>query len=176
VNRSLVAGLAGALPVVLAACGSGAGSTTSNPGAPSPAPTPHAVSVKRFPGAGTVLVDAAGHPLYTPDQEARGKVLCAGACTSFWVPLGPGHAAPSGAPGVGRLAVIRRPDGTRQLTAGGRHLYTFVRDHPGQVTGDGFADAFGGRRFTWHAVRAGGTVAAGSATGSGGGGGGSYGY
>ncbi len=53
------------------------------------------------------------------------------------------------------LSVIQRPAGTRQLTAGGRPLYTFAEDSAGDVTGDGAIDKFGGRSFTWHAVVAG---------------------
>jgi hypothetical protein len=53
---------------------------------------------------------------------------------------------------VGKLGTVRRPDGTRQLTAGGRPLYTFRPDAPGKASGNGVSDAFGGRRFTWRAL------------------------
>src|SRR5690348_7686321 len=59
----------------------------------------------------------------------------------------------------GRFGVVRRRDGTTQLTAGARHLYTFVADSPGQVNGNGFQDQFGGRHFTWHAVLSSGAIA-----------------
>ena len=52
-----------------------------------------------------------------------------------------------------RLADIKRPDGTRQVTYDGRPLYRFTEDGgAGKVTGDGFKDSFGGTKFTWHAV------------------------
>jgi predicted lipoprotein with Yx(FWY)xxD motif len=121
---------------------------------------------------GRVLVDRSGRALYTPDQEARGTVLCNGACTSFWKPLTTDGGAPTATADAGKLGTIARPDGTMQVTAGGKPLYTFVRDAPGKVTGNGFRDAFGGRRFTWRAVTAGG----GTSSQSGGSGGGSRGY
>ena len=53
----------------------------------------------------------------------------------------------------GTLATVRRPDGGRQVTYRGRLLYSFKLDKPGKVTGDGFKDAFGGQKFTWHVAR-----------------------
>ena len=75
-------------------------------------------------------------------------VLCKGACLSFWQPLTvsgtpKGHGVP------GKLGTIRRPDGGRQVTYGGRPLYSFKLDKPGKATGDGFKDAFGSQKFTW---------------------------
>jgi predicted lipoprotein with Yx(FWY)xxD motif len=69
--------------------------------------------------------------------------------------------------------VLKRPDGTAQVTAGGKPLYTFTEDAPGKVTGNGFKDAFGGTRFTWHAVLASGKAA--GAPGTSGTSGGGYG-
>lgn len=110
------------------------------------------VSVKRIAGHGTVLVDAKGRALYRSDQEKNGMVLCDGACLSFWQPL-----TVSGNPKApslkGTLATVRRPDGGRQVTYRGRLLYSFKLDKPGKVTGDGFKDAFGGQKFTWHVAR-----------------------
>jgi predicted lipoprotein with Yx(FWY)xxD motif len=58
---------------------------------------------------------------------------------------------PSAGHGLGTLGVVQRPDGDRQVTLEGRLLYTFVEDpSPGTVTGNGFADEFQGRLFTWH--------------------------
>ncbi len=51
----------------------------------------------------------------------------------------------------GRLGVVSRPGGTRQVTFRGRPLYRFTQDPgAGVVTGNGFADSFDGRSFTWH--------------------------
>jgi hypothetical protein len=66
-----------------------------------------------------------------------------------------------------------------QVTYNGQPLYSFTQDQAGQVTGDGFKDAFGGQQFTWHVVTVGnsGSTSGGTAGGSGGSssnGGGSY--
>ena len=137
-----------ALALALAACG---GSNSSNERAASTA----TVSLDHLGGAGSVLVDSRGSALYTPDQESNGMIRCTGECLSFWIPLD--ASSPTKGAGVdGRLATLKRPDGTRQVTLGGKPLYRFVDDSPGKVTGDGFKDSFAGTRFTWHVVRAGG--------------------
>ena len=110
------------------------------------------VSIKTIAGAGKVLVDSKGRALYRSDQERSGMVLCTGACLSFWQPLTV-SGTPKGSSLPGRLAVVKRPDGGRQVTYNGRLLYSFKLDKLGKVSGDGFNDAFGGQKFTWHVVR-----------------------
>ena len=105
-----------------------------------------------------------------------GAIRCTGECTAFWEPLAPGAGKPTGAAGAGKLGVIRRPDGARQVSVDGRPVYTFSEDTAGSITGDGFRDEFGGRNFLWHIVLAGsGPAPAATATATSGGGGG-YGY
>jgi predicted lipoprotein with Yx(FWY)xxD motif len=106
-------------------------------------------------GVGDVLVDASGKALYTPDQEAGGMIRCVDQCVSFWQPLEAG-AKPTAADGAGTVAVITRPDQTKQVTVDGKPAYSFSEDAPGKVTGDGFKDSFGGQKFTWHVLLAGG--------------------
>lgn len=164
-----------ATAVTIAACGGGGGNATATPGGGT-----DAVSVKDIGGAGMVLVDSSGQALYASDQEAAaGKVLCTGACNSFWEPLTvQGNVTTSGSV-PGKLGTVNRPDGGTQVTYNGDPLYTFTQDQAGQVTGDGFKDAFNGQQFTWHVVTAGNTGgassgsaggSAGSTTSSGGGG------
>jgi predicted lipoprotein with Yx(FWY)xxD motif len=141
--------------LVLAACGGG-GADTDNPSARSSNNTA-TVSVEEIGDAGSVLVDSAGKALYVADEEADGAVVCTNACTSFWIPLTLDEGAPTGDSVSGDLGVAERPDGTRQVTLDGRRLYTFAEDEPGEVTGDGFSDAFDGQQFTWHVVSADGT-------------------
>jgi predicted lipoprotein with Yx(FWY)xxD motif len=150
-----LATVAGAL--ALAACGASGSSSNAAAGTST-------VSTAQLDGFGNVLTDPTGKTLYTPEQEADGQVLCTGACTTFWMPLVLDAGAPTAAPGVATLGVINRPDGTRQVTEGGRPLYTFSQESPGEVKGDGFADEFGSQRFTWHAVLADGATAISSAT------------
>jgi predicted lipoprotein with Yx(FWY)xxD motif len=124
--------------VAVAATTVGSGSTTGG----------GVVSMKQVAGTGSVLVDAKGRALYRNDQERGGMVLCTGACLSFWQPLTV-SGTPKGSSLPGKLAVVRRPDGGRQVTYNGRLLYSFKLDKPGKVTGDGFKDAFSGQKFTW---------------------------
>jgi predicted lipoprotein with Yx(FWY)xxD motif len=155
-KKLMVPVAAAALAVTLAACG---GSNNSNKSTTSSA-------------TAAVLKDTSGMALYTPQGESATNIRCTGACTSIWVPLRPGAAKLTGS------SVITRPDGTKQLVVGGKPLYTFAQDSPGQVTGNGAKDAFAGKQFTWHAVQTGGTTAASTSQPmpSGGGGYGSSGY
>lgn len=152
--------LAGAT-LFLAACG---GSGDESP-ATSAGDSGTTVSVKSVDPVGDVLVDSAGMTLYTADVEARGKILCTGACESFWKPLEPGTGPPSATGDAGELATVERPDGTKQVTANGQPLYTFAEDGSGEAKGDGFSDDFAGRRFVWHAVAAGGTTSSSGGSG-----------
>jgi predicted lipoprotein with Yx(FWY)xxD motif len=138
--------------LALGACGSSGGSNSSETSASTPASGSDTVSVEHVASVGDVLVDRNGMALYTPEQEASGMILCTGACESFWKPLQPGSGTPTAAAGVAHLAVITRPDGTKQVTDDGKPLYTFTEDSKGKVTGNDFSDDFSGQQFTWHAV------------------------
>jgi predicted lipoprotein with Yx(FWY)xxD motif len=186
--RAAAAGLAGgAVAVLLAACASAGGSTGSastgtGAGTGQQTASQHGavVAVRSLPGIGTVLVGRSGKTLYSPQQEAHGKIVCTGSCLSFWFPVSVPAGAKLGHPGgiTGLLGTIHRPDdGLTQLTVNGMPLYTFRLDRAaGQANGNGFTDHFGGATITWHAITSGGTAAtAGQGGGSGGGSGGGYG-
>jgi predicted lipoprotein with Yx(FWY)xxD motif len=150
-SASLLA-LAAAAILVVAACGgsSDSGTEAGTTGGPTAART---VSVESVDGVGDVLVDAEGDALYAADQEVGGMVRCIDGCTTIWEPLTVGSGEmPSAGDGLNSmLDVVRRPDGDRQVSLDGRLLYRFVEDpRPGTVTGNGFADEFQGRLFTWH--------------------------
>jgi predicted lipoprotein with Yx(FWY)xxD motif len=149
-KRLVITAAALAATVALAACGGG-GSGGGSAGADGSSTSTKTVSVKQIRGAGGVLVDSDGQALYASDQETHGKVLCTGACNSFWKPLTV-NATPTGTSLQGKLGLVNRPDGKKQVTYKGKLLYSFTQDQPGQVSGDGFADAFGGQQFTWHVV------------------------
>jgi predicted lipoprotein with Yx(FWY)xxD motif len=145
---------------LIAACGSagtGGGSGTSGTGAAQGAAAGRGavISVRKVPGVGTVLVDRSGKTLYSPQQEADGKIVCTGGCLSFWFPVrvaaGSDLRAPSGVSGT--LGMVHRPGGMAQLTYNGKPLYTFRLDQaPGQAHGNDFTDHFAGTTFTWHAL------------------------
>jgi predicted lipoprotein with Yx(FWY)xxD motif len=160
-----------AASLTLAACGGD--DTTTNSSA---APASDTVQVKHVDGLGDVLVDPTGKALYTPEKETAKKIRCTGDCLTFWQPLEPGADKPSAADGVGALGITHRPDGTRQVTAEGKTLYTFSEDTAGKITGDGFHDEFGGKSFVWHVVLAGTSPAPTSTADSSGSGDSNYGY
>jgi predicted lipoprotein with Yx(FWY)xxD motif len=146
----LAAALMAAVMLLLAACGGGDDSGAAEP---TPGDTARTVSVESVDGVGDVLVDATGAALYAAEQEADGSIVCTGACTTIWKPLTlSGTEAPTAEAGLSSpLDVVRRPDGARQVTFGGRLLYRFELDEsPGTVTGNGLTDSFDGREFTWH--------------------------
>jgi predicted lipoprotein with Yx(FWY)xxD motif len=155
-KRLLISGAAVAAVLALAACGGGGsdGSNSSDATPSSNATT--TVSVEEIGDAGRVLVDSDGKALYAADEEADSNVLCTDACLSFWTPLTIDSGTPTASSVPGMLGVSERPDGTRQVTLDGKRLYSFTEDDPGEVTGDGFSDAFGGQTFTWHVVSVGG--------------------
>jgi predicted lipoprotein with Yx(FWY)xxD motif len=145
--------LAAAVVVILSACG---GSSNSSSGA-SAQPSSSAmrtVSVADVDGVGNVLVDSKSMALYAANQEAGGKVVCTESCTTIWEPLtlSAAQVKPSAASDLGgKLGVVKRPDGARQVTFNGRLLYRFAEDSsPLTVTGNGFSDSFDGTSFTWH--------------------------
>jgi predicted lipoprotein with Yx(FWY)xxD motif len=140
--------LAVAAVLVVSACG---GSSDSGASAPGGSGGTETVSVSSVDGVGDVLVDAQGAALYAADQETNGMVVCTGSCTSIWDPLTVTSGRPTAGDGVTALGVVTRPDGARQVTVDGRPLYRFTEDPgTGVVTGNGFADSFAGKAFTWH--------------------------
>jgi predicted lipoprotein with Yx(FWY)xxD motif len=166
-HRLLLTCAAVAATLILAACG---GNSNGNQPAAAKSDT---VGIQKVNGVGRVLVDSSGMALYTPNQEANGKIACMASCTSIWQPVDLGTGKPTAAMGAGTVGVVKRPDGSRQVTLDGMPLYTFVQDSPGQITGDGFQDKFGGTSFTWHVVLAGGSKGTGTGAASSSG---SYGY
>jgi predicted lipoprotein with Yx(FWY)xxD motif len=144
--------LAVAAILIVAACG-GSSDSGTGAGATDSSTTAQTVSVESVDGVGDVLVDSEGAALYAADQEVGGMVRCVDGCTTIWEPLTvSGGETPSAGDGLGgMLGVAERPDGAHQVTLEGRLLYRFVEDpSPGTVTGNGFADTFQGRLFTWH--------------------------
>ena len=167
--RTVLPGLAAAAAAgLLAACGSAAGGGTAQlPGASHRV----VVSARKLPGVGTVLVNRSGKTIYSPQQEAHGKILCTGSCLTFWFPVLAGAGvAPAASGATGTFGTIHRPDGRTQLTYNGKPLYTFRLDMaPGQAHGNNFTDHFGGTSFTWRAITTSGAPAGTGQQGNGGG-------
>lgn len=164
-KRLMTLGMAMAAAVVPAACGGSAG--TSGAGG-SGAGSGKTVTVAHLPGVGSVLVDRSDKALYSSDLEAGGKIVCDdAACNAFWRPLIVRSGKPTASAGAGKVGVIKRPDGSSQVSVNGRPVYTFAEDSPGNATGDGFHDDFAGHHFTWHVVHAGGITTSRAESGSG---------
>jgi predicted lipoprotein with Yx(FWY)xxD motif len=83
-----------------------------------------------------ILVDAHGLPLYTYNLDTAKKSLVDVGLAQLWPPLVSKSPTENGA--NGKLAVIADPNG-EQVQYNGHFLYTFVKDTPGQVTGQGVA-------------------------------------
>jgi predicted lipoprotein with Yx(FWY)xxD motif len=150
--------------VVLSACGSSSKGSSSSSSASaaassSPATTTSAASSEGAPSVvktasnatlgATVLADARGMTLYRLSAEHGGKFICtSAACLQVWHPVSASAgSSPSGS--VGSLGLVKRPDGTEQVTYKGMPLYTFAQDQkPGDAKGEGIKDV-----GTWNAVR-----------------------
>ncbi len=112
-------------------------------------------------GAGVVLgalmpTDFGGDqlfPVYTFSADPAHGTACTGRCAVFLPPL-LGQGRPQAATGLDAraLGVIRRPDGSMQVTYDGRPLYLFVKDNgpttaSGTASGVGAGAIFGGTGF-----------------------------
>jgi predicted lipoprotein with Yx(FWY)xxD motif len=84
--------------------------------------------------AETILVNSGGLPLYFYRSDTAAKSLVTGGVAALWPPLT--SAAPTAAGATGKLTVVNDAHG-QQVAYNGHLLYTFVSDHPGQVTGQG---------------------------------------
>ena len=109
--------------------------TGHNAAAPTVRTAPAAVAGKTE----TILVNSGGLPLYFYRPDTAAKSLVTGGVAALWPALT--SAAPSSAGAIGRLTVVHDAHG-HQVAYNGHLLYTFVSDHPGQVTGQGVQNFF----------------------------------
>jgi len=128
---------AGGAAAAAAAGGPSAGSAAAGHGAT-------AATVRTAPAtvAGTtetILVNSGGLPLYFYRPDTAATSLVTGGVAALWPPLT--SAAPTAAGPGGTLTVVNDAHG-HQVAYNGHLLYTFVSDHPGQVTGQGVQDFF----------------------------------
>ena len=166
-----------AIAFLAAGCGTSSGTSADNGAGAGSGSSSSAVSVGSFNGT-HVLVDSAGHSLYSASAEKGGHILCVGGCTSFWKPVSASGAdakAADKAVGAG-FSVVDRAGRGSQLTYHGLPLYTFAEEGAGELQGDGLTDDFNGTHFVWDAARAPGSSAAPSPTSQPQDSGGGYGY
>ena len=157
IRRLATLGVTVGAAAALAACGAtgsnpgtgggggiyGGGTTTTvTPAAPAAAAA--SVIVTQDMNLGPILTDAQGRTLYQFLPEKGGKIVCTGACLGPWPPfLASSVSAGSGV--TGQVAVIQRPDGSKQVTYNTWPMYYFQSDTaPGQTKGQGIV-AFGGK-------------------------------
>jgi predicted lipoprotein with Yx(FWY)xxD motif len=136
----LVATAVGVL-LLTAACGgsSSGGSTSSTASKPAAAGAATAAGLGTAKtAAGTILVDGKGRTLYAFAADKKGTSNCNGSCATYWPPV-TAKSAPTAPSGVtATLGVVKRADGTSQLTADGWPLYTYIGDaKAGAITGQG---------------------------------------
>jgi predicted lipoprotein with Yx(FWY)xxD motif len=102
-----------------------------------------------------LVVDAQGRTLYALSPETAHHLLCKSSeCLKFWPPLtvrshNTKLIARSGV--HGRLALLRRPNGTFQVTLSGLPLYRYSGDHASGEANGQHIHSFGG---TWHVISA----------------------
>jgi predicted lipoprotein with Yx(FWY)xxD motif len=139
------------IAAIAAACSGGGGASTApSAAAPSAAaseaasPAAGGVSIALADSAlGKIIVDGDGKTLYmfTPDEDAGGKVTCYDQCAAAWPPLKADDASAVSA-GTGldqsKVTVTDRTDGGKQVKYGEYPLYYFAKDaKAGETNGQG---------------------------------------
>jgi predicted lipoprotein with Yx(FWY)xxD motif len=167
-NKTWLAPAGLAATLLIAACGSSTSSGSSASSAAAPASSSSALKSTTIGGA-AVLTNGKGFTLYWFAPDTSTKSNCNGSCATYWPPVkGP---VTAGAGVTGKLATIKRSDGSVQATYNGHPLYTYVGDKaPGQDKGNGL-NLSGG---LWHDVTVSGAAA--PASGGSASAGGGYGY
>jgi predicted lipoprotein with Yx(FWY)xxD motif len=104
----------------------------------------------------TIVVDSAGRTVYVLSPETTSHLLCkSSACFAVWplVTVSSRAVKLRLGPGVhGHISLLRRSNGSLQVTLRGMPLYRYAGDSAkGQAHGEGIK-SFGG---TWHTVPAG---------------------
>jgi predicted lipoprotein with Yx(FWY)xxD motif len=113
-------------------------------GTPSPAATPAGsaatatLGTATITGIGAVLTGPDGKTLYTYKPDGTGASACEGGCAKAWPPVAATTvpALPAGA--TGKVSLIARSDGSKQVAYNGHPLYAYTGDtDPGQANGQG---------------------------------------
>jgi predicted lipoprotein with Yx(FWY)xxD motif len=102
------------------------------------APGDVTVQVSKDANLGDILVDGKGMTLYRFEKDQANVSNCYDQCAANWPPLliAAGKEASAGQGVTGKLGVIERTDGSRQVTYNGLPLYYFIKDtKAGDTTG-----------------------------------------
>lgn len=153
------------LAIAIAGCGGGDGTSEGNSGSryggkpastAEPSPTIAVISTRNVGDLGTILVDSDGRTLYDFHKDKSTRYLatssaCYGACAEAWPPLLTGGQPEPGSGALPtKLGVLKRKDGTLQVTYFGHPLYTYAGDKaPGEANGNDI-DQFGAE---WYALQ-----------------------
>ncbi len=100
------------------------------------------IQVTKDAKLGDILTDSKGMTLYQFAKDQANVSNCNGGCATAWPPLAVAAGqTPTAGDGIsGKLDVITRQDGSRQVTYTGLPLYAFSGDSkPGDTNGQGVA-------------------------------------
>jgi predicted lipoprotein with Yx(FWY)xxD motif len=143
-RRTGLAAVGVAALLTLAACGSGGsqGSTSTSAAGSGSDAAQQAHPGKIATGTtslGRVLVDPHDRTLYAFAADSPHHSACTGSCLSYWPPVSGADSAALAHSGVtAKLGVLKRSDGSTQLTANGFPMYTYAGDTAvGQTNGQG---------------------------------------
>jgi len=150
-NKKLLLSIAAVSLSVLALSGcsqgspSTGGSTSSPSETASETPAADAALSTSESSLGDIVVDGAGMTVYIFDKDTAdsGTSVCEGDCLAKW----PAVVATSDTPAVdgvtGKVGVITRTDGTKQVTLNGLPLYYYAGDTTaGDTTGQAVGDVW----------------------------------
>lgn len=167
---------AAVIALIVAGCGGSSGGSSSS-SAKSAASSAGASVMSASTPLGKIITDSQGRTLYMFSHDTGMKSTCTGACASNWPPFTAGSKpAASGGITAGALTLVKRSDGSKQVTLNGHPLYYFAGDQSaGQTNGQG-VDEFGAKWWTVGPSGTKVTAAPKSATGSTSSSGGGYAY
>ncbi len=127
--------------------------TPAQPVITTPTPSPvipnTSLKVNNDPKLGAYLIATNGMTLYTFKNDKPGISACTGVCAIKWPPYTVNSPADliGNADAFGKLDILKRADGTLQVTYNSMPIYFYAGDKkPGDTTGDGL----GGVWFVAH--------------------------
>jgi predicted lipoprotein with Yx(FWY)xxD motif len=118
--------------------------------APAQAADQAAVKASQKEPYGQYLTDSKGMSLYLFEADSDMKSTCYDACAEAWPPLTmEGEPTAGNKLDPGKLATIKRDDGSTQITYGGWPLYYFIKDQEAGDTEGQDVEGFGAE---WYLV------------------------